>query len=134
MLAFSMIRAGTSVHHFVLAIPLILIAKKSMRNHAYYTITFMLSVTTLITMWGSIPPALKPTSPLNPYGSINNPATRFMTELYISDWFITLGTLTNTISFLWLCVEALHSSWAVNTKNQGDKTLRTFNKFDAKNM
>jgi len=106
MLAFTMIRTGGSVHHFTLALPLVLISIKSLKEYERHSIFLILSITTLLTMWGSIPPALPPTSLLQP--SIN-PLTRLFTELYISDWFITLGTLVNTVALLWLGSEAMRA-------------------------
>lgn len=108
-LALTMIGTGISSHHFTLTLPLILLARKSLEKYAYYAILFFLSVTTFLTMWGSIPAALEPTSLLYPYGAINNYASRFITELYISDRFITLGTLLNTVSLFWLTIKSVRN-------------------------
>lgn len=108
MLALTMIRTGASVHHFTLALPLILVSQKSLTKPAYYSILSVLSVTTFLTMWGSIPAALAPTSLLNP---ATNPVTNFLSQLYVSDWFITLGSLANTAALLWLWKESVLPLW-----------------------
>jgi len=108
-LALTMAGTGISSHHFTLTIPLILLAKKSLGKYAYYSILFFLTVTTFLTMWGSMLAALEPMSLLYPYGAINNYVSRFIAELYVSDRFITLGTLLNTISLFWLTIKSIHN-------------------------
>ena len=106
--AFLMLKTGLAATHLVLGLPLLILCRQSMRNVPYLSLVAIWTVTTLVTMYGSLGSALAGVESLAPLlHSSNNPVTRLFIDLHSSDWFITAGSLANMLVLAWLAAEAL---------------------------
>ena len=108
--AFLMLKTGLAAPHLLLGLPLLILCRKSMNSVAYFSLVAIWTVTTLVTMYGSLGNALAASgveslAPL--LHPSDNPVTRLVIDLYSSDWFITAGSLANTLVLVWLAVGAL---------------------------
>jgi hypothetical protein len=88
-------KTGLSSHHYMLALPLLLAAWKYLGNRAAILVVSMLTITTFVSMAGSLG-----------YGGIElgslsdpaiSPVTRFFMRWYASDWFVTFGSCINVL-------------------------------------
>jgi len=115
MLALLVLRTGISSHHFLLALPLVILCRGSLRNALYYCIVALLTLTTLVSTYGSLGFATSQVEQLAPrlfYG--NNPVTRFMMDLFAADWFITVASIANLLvlaCLAWVALGPLPAFW-----------------------
>jgi hypothetical protein len=108
--AFLMLKTGLAAPHLLIGLPFLILCRKSMNSVAYLSLVAIWTVTTLVTMYGSLGGALAASgveslAPL--LHPSDNPVTRLAIDLFSSDWFITAGSLANTLVLVWLAVEAL---------------------------
>jgi hypothetical protein len=109
-IAFLMLKTGLASPHMLIGMPFLILCRKSMNNVAYLSLVAIWTVTTLVTMYGSLGGALAASGVetgvplLHPS---DNPVTRLVMDIHSSDWFITVGSLANTLVLVWLAVEAL---------------------------
>ena len=86
-----------------------------MKDAPYLALVGIWTITTLVTMYGSLGSAISGVESLAPLlHSSNNVVTRLFIDLHSSDWFISVGSLANAVVLGWLAVEALRplpASW-----------------------
>ena len=79
-----------------------------MKNGPYLSLVAIWTITSLVTMYGSLGSALARVESMAPLlHSSNNVVTRLFIDVHASDWFITVGSLANTLVLAWLAVEVL---------------------------
>ncbi len=124
LLGLLLFRTGVSSHHFILALPLLIAAKKWVSDRIYYGGVGILTLTTFVSVAGDFiyhmhwkgigdiwMPALYPG---------NHVVTRFLLALYQTDWIITLGASSNLAVFLWLGWEAIRPFWSFGRRRHGE--------------
>lgn len=122
LLAVLLLRTGVSGHHFILALPLLIVARGLVGNTMYYSGLAVLTLTTFVSVAGDFVhhmqwkgigdvwmPALYPG---------NNAVTRVLLNLYQTDWVITLGAVANLIVFVWLAGELIKPLWALGRRRR----------------
>jgi hypothetical protein len=108
MLGWSMLTTGMVSRYFIYALALVIASRASLRPPSYYAIVAVLSVTTLVTIYGSFGFAIEDVPHLAPaLHASSNVVTRFFMDLYSADWFITLGILANMSALAWLAWEIM---------------------------
>ncbi|HZP26938.1 MAG TPA: hypothetical protein VFB90_07825, partial [Dehalococcoidia bacterium] len=108
MLTWLMFTTSSSSHYFLYALALVIVSRKWLTSLGYYGMTFVLTITTLVTQYGSLGRHIRNVPDLMPLlHASNNGLTRGVMALYSSDWFITVGILANLAAVLWLALEAL---------------------------
>jgi hypothetical protein len=100
-MALLVFKTGVSGHHFMMAIVLIILCRRFMSFGYYVILVAVVSVTTLVSMYGSLGFALAPVGYLAPalYGGTNS-LTRFFMNLFIDDRFITFATTFNALALV----------------------------------
>ena len=106
--AFLMLKTGLAATHLLIGLPLLILCRKSMKNGPYLSLVAIWTITSLVTMYGSLGSALARVESMAPLlHSSNNVVTRLFIDVHASDWFITVGSLANTLVLAWLAVEVL---------------------------
>jgi hypothetical protein len=117
--AFLMLKTGLAATHFVLGLPLLILCRRSMKSVPYYSLVAIWTITTLVTMYGGLGSAIAGVESMAPaLHSSNNPVTRLFMDLYSSDWFITAGSLANTLVLAWLALEVLRPLLAFRRRRE----------------
>lgn len=98
-------RTGIADHHFVLALPFVILSRPYLSPVAFGVILGTLTLNTLVSTFGDLGTAISRVGYLMPalYHE-NNPITRLFMDLMNADLAITLGSLENLGAFLWLAV------------------------------
>jgi hypothetical protein len=107
-LALFMLKTGTPAYHFVPAIALVLLLRKSMSATEYCVAAGVLSLTTVIASY-SVGIYWLGADPLFGIGlfDIANPVVSFIGKIMTWDWFITLGSLANIGLLIWLVIKSV---------------------------
>ena len=113
--AFLMLKTGLAATHLLIGLPLLILCRRSMKDAPYLSLVGIWTITTLVTMYGSLGSAISGVESLAPLlHSSNNVVTRLFIDLHSSDWFISVGSLANAVVLGWLAVEGLRplrASW-----------------------
>src|SRR5438093_6134345 len=111
MLALLMLDTGVSAQHFVIAIALLSMAITVIPATYYYPAVGALTVSTLVSMYGSFGYAVSASPSLAPrLFSGNNPVTQLFMERFVNDRFMTWAILLN-LAILVLVVVATVTSY-----------------------
>ena len=100
-LALLVLKTGVSTHHFVLAIGLLIPCLGFITPPAYAAMVIAVTVTTFVSLWGSLGYALQAAPKLYPLlDAEHNTLTAAFMNLFNSDVFITAATIANLAVFL----------------------------------
>jgi hypothetical protein len=109
--ALLVLKTGVSAHHFVLALVAILLCRKFLNSWVFYSMVGAVSITMLVSMWGSLGFAISQVGALAPaLLSDNNAFTARSMKLFLDDGFITGATVANGVILLaitWVAVGQL---------------------------
>ena len=95
-------------HHFLLALPLIRCARKSLTNATFFAVYAILTITTLVAMYGSLGFSLAQVEHLVPVlHSSNNQFTALIMKIHSSDEFITIGSFANILAMVLLAIAVI---------------------------
>ena len=110
-LGFLMLKTGLAGTHFLMGLPLIILCRRWLHPANYYFLVAVWSVTTLVSMYGSLGFGISDVGDLAPaLHHTKNMLTRLFMYLQSADWFITLGVSANVLVVLWLAMDALRSA------------------------
>lgn len=110
MLGWLMFTTSSSSHYFLYCIALLIVSWKYLGRLAYVG-TVVLSTTAFVTQYGSLGRHIRNVPDLMPMlHSSNNAATRLAIDLYLADWFITVGIIANMAVLFWLSIVAFRPS------------------------
>lgn len=105
-MGFLMFKTVVAPTHFILALPLLILCRRALGNSVYFWCIGVLTVTTLVAMYGDfgsgITPELVPA-----LAGTNNIVTRFVMDLSSADWFISIAVFQNLVVLICLAVIAL---------------------------
>jgi hypothetical protein len=103
LLAWMMVMPGMAARYFVYPLVLLLLCQVSLRGPIFYLLVGVLSLTTGISVYGSLGYAVNDVPHLAPlFHASSNPITRVIMSLYFNDQFITIATYLNMIIVLFL--------------------------------
>ena len=109
-IGFLLFTTGLGPGHLVLAIPLLILCKKSLSNHVFYLVITIWTITTLVSMFAYLGRSLTYTgysaSFFNPN---NNSVAQFFVSLNAEDTFITLGCIANLLTWVILVAAVFKS-------------------------
>lgn len=110
-LGFFMFKTGFSAFHFLPALALLIISRKSIKSSTYYLMVGILSITTFLSMY-SLAAFWMTSHPLWNVGIFdpNNCVSGSIKVLVTSDIFITFGSLANLSLLIWLGLHCLKPS------------------------
>lgn len=111
---FLVLKTGLAATHFVFALPLLILCRKSMGNFAWHALIAIWTATMLTSIYGIFGYSIENVGYLAPaIHSSNNIVTRFFMQLYPADWCITLGSAANLGVLAWLVVKAAQPLWSL---------------------
>jgi hypothetical protein len=104
--SFLMLLTGIVSTHFLLALPFLLICRRSMNPIAFWFVVVVWTIGTLVPMYGDMGVAISGRAyPL--LSPQNNPVTHFVVNLYTWDRFITVAIVANICAVIWLAALAI---------------------------
>ncbi|MGH2405163.1 MAG: hypothetical protein ACRDGN_11960 [bacterium] len=102
---FLVLKTGLAASHFVIALPFLLLCRDAVGRPGWYAMVGIWTVTTLVSMYGSVGFGIWDAAALAPaLHDTRNAVTRFFMNLHSADWFITMAALGNAFVVGWLGV------------------------------
>ena len=108
VLGWLILSTGLISRYFLYGLLFVILTRSSWQGSGYYVVVFIMSVTALVTTWGhfgldilgnrNLEHAMHPD---------NDPTTRFFKNLFLANWFITLGTILNIFALVRLTIEVI---------------------------
>jgi hypothetical protein len=92
-------KTGVSSHHFVIALALLLICRGFLRESVFYICSAALSLTTLVSMYGSLGFGLSGAPFMAPQLA-GSEVTRFFMGAFVNDGFISFAVVSNLVILL----------------------------------
>ena len=103
-----MLGTGIISRYFFYGLVFVILTRNSWHGAGYYIVVALMTVTALVTAWGhfgldilgnrNLEHAMHPD---------NDPTTRFVKDLFLANWFITLGTILNIFALVRLVLEVI---------------------------
>jgi len=119
--SFLMLLTGIVATHFLLALPLLLLCRRSMDSIAYCSVAAIWTITTLVPMFGDMGNVISSYSyPL--LAPAFNPVTRFFVELYGWDRFITVAIVANVCAVIWVAILAYRPAFRSHVDAAGESS------------
>ncbi len=111
MFGWSMFTTQMISRYFLYALAFVIVSRASLRGFAYYSVVSVLTVTITVATWASLGLSIEDVPQLaSGFHPDNNVLTRWIMDLYGSDWFITAGVIANMAVLLWLSIVAFRPS------------------------
>lgn len=117
LMALLVFKTGVSAHHFLIALPLLLVSRKFLPSTIYYLAAAVVTVTSFVGMYGSLGFSLLGVGNLVPaLEPARNGVTRFFMALFLNDRFITFAAIGNAVVLLIAIAAAARTLWPMQQR------------------